>query len=252
MEGNKSPPPKRGVDLSSESAQRPRAPSSAFGQETNPSMIPLPTSDTPVTTPGSSAMLESSTSYTMIYPIRSLLTEVQPSDAADTHNHHHHQQGPQFPPLPPTPSLASASMMDPMKQRFQPESTPGATLHRSTSIQQRRTAQWQANISDRRSSGKLSAPSSPETRSIALKPQPLGSPTGPSTSSMLLIIYLLLTSRSSPSSPTHVLHLTRFMRLWTGLLASRSDGLRVRILANLRTQSTFFIIDSPKITHTTA
>lgn len=188
MEENKSHSKRRSVDLSGESTQRSRAPSNAPARETNPSLIPLPPSDTPVSTPGSSAMLESSTSYTMIYPIRSLLAEIQPSDATDAHNQQQQQPGPQFPPVLPTPSLSTASMMDPMKQRFQPESTPGAPLHRSTSIQQRRTAQWQANISDRRSNGKLSAPSSPETRVIALKPQPLASPTGPGTSSTSLVI----------------------------------------------------------------
>lgn len=202
MEENTPPHPRRSVDLSGDAAQRSRDPLSNASTSAREATSPAHTaSNTPVTTPGSSALLESSTSYTMIYPIRSLLSDVQPSDATDAPKQpQQQQQSPtSFPYILPTPSLASASMPDPMKQRFQPESTPGASLHRSSSIQQRRTAQWQANISDRRSSGKLSAPSSPETRST-IKPLPVASPTGLSTSGTLITICIQLTSQFSLSS----------------------------------------------------
>jgi hypothetical protein len=101
-----------------------------------------------------STALDCSTSYTMIYPIRSLLSDVQPS-------------GDPLPPGPSTttPTVASGDHRLPsvgIGTGGDPDSTsmirPG--MRRSVSIQQKRTAQWQANISDRRptGSGWLSSP----------------------------------------------------------------------------------------------
>ena len=94
------------------------------------------------------------TSYTMIYPIRSLLSDVQPSSG------------------PPTPELSTTTRTLTSEDHRLPSTSietggdPGSTsmirpgLHRRVSIQQRRTAQWQANISNRRptGSGWLSSP----------------------------------------------------------------------------------------------
>lgn len=112
--------------------------------------------------PDPASQPEFATSQTMIYPIRSLLSDVQPS-----HD----------PLLPRRPTTASPVFpRDPILAARRstagigPEPTsmimPVHTLRRSASIQQRRTAQWQANISDRRltASGWLSSPAGSESR----------------------------------------------------------------------------------------
>jgi len=106
---------------------------------------------------------EFATSHTMIYPIRSLLSDVQPSDD----------------PLPPQRSTTTSPVFprDPLLAARRSATTgigleptsmimPVHTLRRSASIQQRRTAQWQANISDRRltASGWLSSPTGSQLR----------------------------------------------------------------------------------------
>lgn len=98
-----------------------------------------------------------SPSHTMIYPIRSLLSDVQPHED----------------PLPPSATTTTAFSRDSHRLSTtgigidSPSvtmSVPGA--HKRTSIQQRRTAQWQANISERRptDSGWLSSPAGSENQ----------------------------------------------------------------------------------------
>ncbi|KAF8319785.1 hypothetical protein DL93DRAFT_121273 [Clavulina sp. PMI_390] len=128
----------------------------------------------PMSPTSPAAAPDPSPSYTMIYPLRSLLSDIQPSDPNDPQNKPQTRTAPVFPHVMPTPSLATASMADPFKSRFSYESPIVPTLNRSSSISQRRTAQWQANMSDK--SGKASSPSSPDVRDIALA-SPLVSPT---------------------------------------------------------------------------
>lgn len=98
---------------------------------------PHPLSSEPLATDG--------TTYTMIYPIRSLLSEVQPSST----------------PTSPEPRESATQWL---------HTVPGAENlpRRNPSIQQRRTAQWQANISSRVSSGNISTPNSPRSRPRSL------------------------------------------------------------------------------------
>jgi hypothetical protein len=113
--------------------------------------------------PDPASQPEFATSQTMIYPIRSLLSDVQPSDGP----HPPRRPTTASPVLPRDPLLAARRSAT---AGIGPEPTsmtmPVDTLRRSASIQQRRTAQWQANISDRRltASGWLSSPMSSESR----------------------------------------------------------------------------------------